>query len=196
MYYIKDNIIKEGSEIVIESEGYKTYYPTHDMILADGWTVYDGTPKLTLDDQLRDYMLEQYNARTDISDADALRRPLLVYEWSSYVGKALAAGQVVSHGERLWRVRQAVAVVLENQPPSLDTAALYEVIDLEATGTKDDPIAYTPPMEIFNGKYYTQGGVLYKCTRDSGQALSHDLAALVGLYVEIVPGDSGGGGDE
>lgn len=30
------------------------------------------------------------------------------------------------------------------------------------------------------------GGVLYKCTRDGGQALSHDLAALVGLYVEIV----------
>ena len=40
------------------------------------------------------------------------------------------------------------------------------------------------------------GGVLYKCTRDSGQALTHDLAALVGLYVEVVPVGTGGGGDE
>ena len=47
----------------------------------------------------------------------------------------------------------------------------------------DDPIAYVPPMEIFNGKYYMQGGVKYLCTRDSGTALSHDLSALVGLYV-------------
>lgn len=38
-------------------------------------------------------------------------------------------------------------------------------------------------MEIFNGKYYTQGGVKYLCTRDSGTALTHDLSALVGLYV-------------
>ena len=40
-------------------------------------------------------------------------------------------------------------------------------------------------MEIFNGKYYTQGGTKYLCTRDSGIALSHDLSALVGLYVQI-----------
>lgn len=41
-------------------------------------------------------------------------------------------------------------------------------------------------MEIFNGKYYTQDGVLYLCTRDSGQALTHNLSELVGLYVEVV----------
>ena len=131
-------------------------------------------------------LLEQYNERTDISDEEALKRPLLVYSWDTYMGRSLAAGQVVSHDGKLWRVRQAVAAVLENQPPSLDTAALYEVIEVEAAGTQDDPIPYTPPMEIFNGKYYTQDGVLYKCTRDSGQALSHDLAALVGLYVEVI----------
>ena len=41
-------------------------------------------------------------------------------------------------------------------------------------------------MEIFNGKYYTQGGVLYKCTMDIGQALSHNLSDLIGLYVELI----------
>ena len=62
----------------------------------------------------------------------------------------------------------------------------FEVIEVAATGTQDDPITYTPPMEIYNGKYYTQDNVLYLCTRDSGTALSHDLSALVGLYVTIV----------
>lgn len=186
MYYIKDNVIKEGSEIIIESDGYKTYFPSHEMILADGWAVYDGIPELTLDEQLRGYMLDQYNARTDITDADALRRPLLVYEWSSYIGGALVTGQIVSHDDRLWRVRQDVAAVLENQPPSIDTAALYEVIELEATGAKDDPIEFVIPMEIFKDKYYTYKNVKYLCTRDSGIPLNNGLDELVGLYVEIV----------
>jgi hypothetical protein len=41
-----------------------------------------------------------------------------------------------------------------------------------------------PPMEIFKDKYYTQSKVLYKCIRDSGQPLSHNLSDLVGNYVE------------
>jgi hypothetical protein len=68
----------------------------------------------------------------------------------------------------------------------MDTAALYEVIVKEHEGTESDPIPYTPPMEIFEGKYYTQNDVLYRCTRDSGTALSYNLADLVGLYVEEV----------
>lgn len=64
------------------------------------------------------------------------------------------------------------------------------IIDMENVkeheGTIEDPIPYNPPMEIFEGKYYTQYNVLYKCTRDSGTALSHDLHALKGIYVEIV----------
>ena len=56
--------------------------------------------------------------------------------------------------------------------------------DEEHAGTKDDPIPYAPPMEIFKDKYYTQSKVLYKCIRDSGQPLSHNLSDLVGNYVE------------
>ena len=193
-FYIKDNVIRERRRIVIVKDGLQTVNPTEEMVLADGWQPYTPPepeePQPTIDDQLRE-LLEQYNGRTDITDEEALKRPLLVYSWDTYVGRALARGQVVSHDGKLWRVRQAVAAVLENQPPSMATAALYEVIEVEAAGTQDDPIPYTPPMEIFNGKYYTQGGVLYKCTRDSGQALTHDLAALVGLYVELT--DTGGG---
>ncbi len=199
-FYIKDNVIRERRRIVIVKDGLQTVNPTEEMVLADGWQPYTPPepeePQPTIDDQLRELLLEQYNGRTDITDEEALKRPLLVYDWSAYKGKSLSPGMIVSYDGRLWRVRQAVAAVLEGQEPGLATAALYEVIEIEPAGTQDDPIPYTPPMEIFNGKYYTQGGVLYKCTRDSGQALSHDLAALVGLYVEVAPGGTGGGGDE
>jgi hypothetical protein len=76
-------------------------------------------------------------------------------------------------------------MVLEVYPPSLATAALYEVINYQHEGTIDDPIPYNPPMEIFKDKYYIQNDVVYKCTRDSGTALSHDLSALIGLYVIV-----------
>lgn len=188
--YIKDGTIRDRSRIVIIKDDIQIINPTEELVIADGWQPYTppepGEPQPTITDQLRDMVLEQYNGRTDITDEEALKRPLLVYSWDTYMGKSLAAGQVVSHDGKLWRVRQAVAAVLDNQPPSLATAALYEVIEVEPAGTQDDPIPYTPPVEIFNGKYYTQGGVLYKCTRDSGQALSHNLSDLIGLYVELV----------
>ena len=41
-------------------------------------------------------------------------------------------------------------------------------------------------MELYKDKYYTQGGVKYRCVRDSGQPVSHDLAELIGLYVERI----------
>ena len=78
-----------------------------------------------------------------------------------------------------------IVCTIADYPPSLATASLYEAIDKEHSGEADDPIPYAPPMEIFKGKYYIEDGVAYKCTRDSGVALTHKLSALVGLYVEV-----------
>lgn len=69
--------------------------------------------------------------------------------------------------------------------PGLSTASLYKVVDKEHAGTIGDPIPYFPPMEIFKDKYYIQNADVYKCTRDSGTPLSHNLKDLVGLYVEV-----------
>lgn len=70
--------------------------------------------------------------------------------------------------------------------PGLNTDSLYKVIDKEHAGTIGDPIPYFPPMEIFKDKYYIQNADVYKCTRDSGTPLSHNLQDLIGLYVERV----------
>jgi hypothetical protein len=188
MIYKKNDIIRDSSRIVISRDGYNIVNPSREMILADGWEPYTAPeiPEQNIDDQLRELLLDQYNGRTDITDADALKRPLLAYDWSAYLNKSLTTGQIVRFEDKLWRVRQDIAVVLENQTPGTTTAALYEVIEVEPAGTADDPIPYTPPMEIFDGKYYTQGGVLYHCTRSSGQALTHNLSDLVGIYVETI----------
>lgn len=184
--------IKPASRIVIRKDGMQIINPSEELILADGWEVYE-PPTIepvpyqpTERDLLEELMKEDFNARTTTSNEDALHYMLIVYPHDHYVGKSLKTGQLVVYLDRIYRVRQDIPVVLEDQYPSVDTAALYEVIEKEHTGEDDDPIPYLPPMEIFAGKYYTQNEVTYLCTRDSGTALNHDLSALVGLYVSLL----------
>lgn len=191
MLYKKDGKIKERSRIIIFKDDQQIINPTDEMVIADGWVEYVAPDPVVdnsseISKQLQDALLDQYNKRTDITDEDALKRPLLVYEWDTYIGKSLKTGQIVSYESKLYRVRQDISTVIESYAPQLSTASLYEVIEVASAGTIDDPIPYTPPMEIFNGKYYTQNGVKYKCIRDSQTALSHNLADLVALYVEVV----------
>ena len=191
MLYKKDGKIKERSRIIIFKDDQQIINPTDEMVIADGWVKYVAPDPIVdnsseMSKQLQDALLDQYNKRTDITDEDALKRPLLVYEWDTYIGKSLKTGQIVSYESKPYRVRQDISTVIEGWAPQLSTASLYEVIEVASAGTIDDPIPYTPPMEIFNGKYYTQNGVKYKCIRDSQTALSHNLADLVALYVEVV----------
>lgn len=123
--------------------------------------------------------------RIGLTDNEALSVKNAYPSWESFIGKTIEIGFVTLYGGNLWRARQT-HTALEVYPPSISTASLYEVIVESHTGEKDDPIPYTPPMEIFSGKYYIQNGVVYLCTRDSGVALSHDLSSLVGIYVELV----------
>lgn len=122
---------------------------------------------------------------TTIENSVALEIPDLFPNFVDMIGEAVKKGNILKYMGKLYRVRQDHAV-LAIYTPGIETASLYEVIDKEHDGTINDPIPYTPPMEIFNSKYYTQNSVLYRCTRDSGQALTHNLADLVGTYVEVV----------
>lgn len=85
------------------------------------------------------------------------------------------------NGSKVWGRKPAV---LENQPPSIDTAALYEEISESHAGTMEDPIPYNNNMELVEGKYYSQDGVTYLCTHSTGQAVYNPLSELVGIYVE------------
>lgn len=126
-----------------------------------------------------------------MSNEQALQCVSVFPTWESFIGKALPKldenGNVnrIQYGEKLYEVRQDISVVLEHQPPGIDTAALYQVIDLEHAGTYEDPIPYDQMMEVFNGKYYLEDGIIYKCIRDSGQPLYATCASLVGNYFEV-----------
>jgi hypothetical protein len=122
-----------------------------------------------------------------LTDNEALSVKEMYPKWEDKIGSTIEVGFITLYGGNLWKARQN-HTALEVYPPSVATGALYEVVVYQHEGTMEDPIPYTPPMEIYEGKYYTQYDVLYRCTRSSGTALSHDLYDLRGHYVELIEG--------
>lgn len=120
-----------------------------------------------------------------LTDTQAISVKTLYPEWESFIGKELPSGYRVRYEDRLYNVRMNVNPVLENQPPSVVTASLYEEINETHAGDMYDPIPYNNNMELFEGKYYTQGGVLYKCIRNTGAPVYNTLADMIGIYVEL-----------
>ena len=146
--------------------------------------IIDHVKRLNRTSELIKQNTEEINS-LGLSDNDALKVKEWYPHWEDFINKTIEVGFVTLYADNLWRARQT-HTAMEIYPPSMDTASLYEVIVEGHEGTADDPIPFTPPMEIFNGKYYIQNDVVYLCTRDSGMALSYNLADLVGIYVAIV----------
>lgn len=113
-----------------------------------------------------------------LTDTEALAVQSLYPEWETFVGKTLPKGYRVLYGGKLWNVRQEVTAVLANQPPGIDTAALYEEVNEANAGTQDDPIPYEQMMLIEQGKYYTEDGVLYRGLMDAPNGYPNDLKDL------------------
>ena len=152
---------------------------------VDEIPVHEEEEAVPLEEQAKIVLKAQTRQVTTFSNNEALKVRDLFDDWSDFIGQTLNAGEIVRTAEGLWRVRQE-HVAQAHYAPSIHTAALYERIVRDHEGTESDPIPYAPPMEIFNGKYYTQDGVKYYCNRDSEQALTHNLSELVGLYVNTV----------
>lgn len=118
----------------------------------------------------------------ELPDEKAATIPLCYDAWTT--DKAYQVGDRVEWEGKLWKCRQA-HTSQENWKPSIDTASLWEVIDVEHAGTLEDPIPYDQTMTVNNGKYYLEDGIIYKCIRDSGQPLYASCASLVGNYFEV-----------
>lgn len=126
-------------------------------------------------------------ASAGLEDAEALEGVELFPAWKPETD--YPAGRRLQHEGRLWRTRQAVRSLDIYPPGAQGTEALYEEVAAPGEGeTKDNPIAYNRNMALELGKFYVDvpagDGVVYVCTRDSGIALVHPLAQLVGHYVE------------
>ena len=128
-------------------------------------------------------------AAQSLEDATALTAVELFPHWKELVRETrkVTKGFRFQHGGKLWRTEQPEYIFVEYyEPGSAGTESLFSMVDESHAGTLEDPIPYEKNMEIYNGMYYSQNGVLYLCNRDSGQPLYHDLSALIGIYVEVI----------
>lgn len=116
-----------------------------------------------------------------LDDSEALKAKTLYPRWTS--GVSYATGTRVQYDRKLWRCLQAHTSQVGWEPENVP--ALFEQIDETHAGTIDDPIPYSGNMALEAGLYYSQGGVIYRCTRDTVNPVYHDLSALVGVYVEV-----------
>ena len=161
-----------------------------DLLSSDEWTYPEGEEPVINRDFSRILALNildeevAKNINTyELTPAEALQVKDRYPEWIA--GITVKVGERYLSDDILWECIQG-HTTQENWRPGTSTASLWKVVDEDHAGTIDDPIPYVTPMELFNGKYYRQDGVTYKCTRDSGIPLVQDLSALVGLYVELV----------
>ena len=161
-----------------------------DLLSSDGWTYPEGEEPVINRDFSRILALNILNEGVaenintyQLTPSEALQVKDHYPEWIA--GIAVKVGERYLSDDILWECIKE-HTTQDNWKPSMATASLWKTVDEEHAGTIDDPISYIPPMEIFKDKYYIQNGVIYKCTRDSEQPLTHDLSALVGLYVETI----------
>ena len=143
---------------------------------------YERTRPLTSAEVTAMLIRQQINTLA-VDDQTALRMTEFYPEWTN--GQAYTAAYKVQYGGNLWRCIQAHTA----QPgwePSTATASLWEQICESHDGTLADPIPYSGNMALENGKYYTQDGATYLCTRDTGNPVYNALADLVGIYVDTV----------
>jgi len=122
-------------------------------------------------------------AAASLNDGDALDGIELFPVWA--VGVEYAEGKRLRYTDKLYKVKQAHTSQADWTPDI--ATSLYEVVEEAGKGdTPDNPIPYSGNMTLYNGKYYEQYGVVYRCIRDSGIALHNDLKDLVNSYVEVV----------
>lgn len=128
--------------------------------------------------QLRPYIVK---AAQSLSDTDAVRAVALYDEWS--IGTPYEEGYKVRRIGNLWRCIQPHTSQAGWQPEN--APSLFERIDETHKGTDDDPIPYSSNMALKAGLYYSEGGVVYLCTRDTENPVYNALSELVGIYVDM-----------
>jgi len=126
-------------------------------------------------------------AVVSLSDSDALDCVTLFKTWEADTWYDM--DERLKHGGKLWKVRQGHTSSTLYEPGATGSEALYAEVEKPGQGdTPDNPIHYDNNMELFKGKYYEQGGIVYVCIRSTGTAVYNNLADLVHIYVEAYEG--------
>ena len=193
----EDGTFEYFNGLYIETAAAMIMNPTAETLAAEGWEESVPEPVAAAEPQPRTEpgMEEVLQALKTLSadrvlaldDGDALTVPALFPSWASRIGTELNVGERLWWDGALWKVRQKHTAQADWAPG--DTPALYaDVSDQLApeAGTHGNPIPWKSGMTAYAGKYYSEDGKTYRCTRDSGNPLYYAISALVGQYFEIV----------
>lgn len=127
-----------------------------------------------------------------VDDNTALRMKSYYPTWQELVDANFTAEKAeykFNYGdEELYKTIKANQQFLPNWIPGQGTESIFERIDKTHDGTKEDPIPYKVNMAVYADKYYTEDGILYRCTRNSDIPLQNKASELVGHYFKVVEG--------
>lgn len=160
----------------------------------EGWTerqVINQAKRLARVSELLEEEKKEFKNR-GLTPAEMITHKQFAPKWGVDVkeGDAVEKGDKFTYDDKLWVVLQDHTIQAHYEP-SINTAALYTEVtedyneEGEENGTRENPIEYNGNMALENGKYYTQDGVVYLCTRDTINPVYNALKDLVGLYVEV-----------
>ena len=152
---------------------------------AAKFEAYERTRPLTAEEVTAMLIRQQINTLT-VDDNTALRMKDFYPAFESVIGQTVRQGFKFTHGGKLWRTEQPEMTIQEHYAPGMGTESLYSEVCETHAGTLEDPIPYSGNMALESGKYYSQDGKVYRCTRDTGNPVYNALSELVGLYVEEV----------
>ena len=178
--------VSSDASVVSEYEEYLAFVSSVKSMVKEDLEIDPGTPKTASAPRMADIAkLVMLTVNTmSLTDNDALSVKSVYPEWETLIGKNVKQGDKMQCDGKLWKVLQE-HTAQENWKPGEGTESLYTEVSKGHAGTKEDPIPYNNNMELENGKYYSQDGVTYLCTRDTEIPVYQPLADLVDIYVKV-----------
>lgn len=140
--------------------------------------------------EVQEMLVRQQINTIAVDDQTALRMRRYYPTFAELVGQTVSQGTKFrvddSEDADLYKTIQPELTIQAHYPPGVGTESLYTRIDEAHDGTKYDPIPYDGNMALESGKYYTQSGMTYLCSRDTVNPVYNALSELVGIYVEVI----------
>lgn len=168
------SITKEKYDKAVEESSKKSEYFSK---------IKEKNKQLSRDEVIDLFISKQVNTLS-IDDSISLKMIDYYPTWEDLMGQQATKDFKFTYQGKLYKVIQG-HTFSSAWIPNNGTESLYARIDEEHDGDVYDPIPYEGNMILEQDKYYIQDGIIYKCTRDSINALYDDLKYLA-AYVEKV----------
>lgn len=110
MLYIKNGIVKEGRHIEIVKDESRTFNPSHEMLIANGWVVYtppvSKAPEVSTEEQYKNRIIDLIREKYSTDDEIAILRqrdskPEEFNTYNSFVEECKATARREIYGDKL-----------------------------------------------------------------------------------------------